>query len=524
MPRVVEKIIGRLEHAGFEAYAVGGCVRDSLLGRIPEDWDITTSARPEEVKRVFHRTVDTGIEHGTVTVMMGGEDTLLQGVHGYEVTTYRIDGAYLDGRHPSSVAFTPSLREDLARRDFTINAMAYNPRTGIVDVFGGIADLQAGVIRAVGTAQHRFEEDALRMLRALRFSAQLGFYIEEETFAAVKLLAPKLGQVSKERIAVELSKLLMSAHPNRIRLVFDTGLAPYICRDFSKIEQMGDAVLLWQTSDAGRVPWLPTLSNIARCARQDMRAEAKKNAALDMRKRTDTESEGDMRLSCVQDNAADAREVRFVDAAPCFCDFHEKKYLVWGLLLRAVPAFAKTILRELKLDNDTIRQADVIAALFSEPVPETAKDVRVCLSRVGYDLFFDYLAAREAIAEAGAQAAMYGCNDGFSGMETGALQGYKNTFEMDGISALSHQDQEQKAASWEAEARRMRRVRALTREIQMRGDCIDLKGLAVSGQDLMDAGVEKGPNIGRILKAMLAEVLDDPSANQKEILLARHVG
>ena len=170
IPENAAVILGRLTAAGYEAYIVGGCVRDSLLGREPKDWDITTSARPQEVKALFDRTIDTGIAHGTVTVMIDHE--------GYEVTTYRIDGEYEDCRHPKSVQFTNQLVEDLKRRDFTINAMAYNPETGVVDAFDGIGDLKRRVIRCVGIPEDRFDEDALRILRAVRFSAQLGFEIE----------------------------------------------------------------------------------------------------------------------------------------------------------------------------------------------------------------------------------------------------------------------------------------------------------------------------------------------------------
>ena len=170
IPEKAEQILQTLHKSGFEAYVVGGCVRDSILGRLPEDWDITTSASPEQVKALFGRTIDTGIEHGTVTVMFGKE--------GFEVTTYRIDGDYEDCRHPKEVIFTSSLTEDLKRRDFTINAMAYSHEDGLVDKFGGMDDLKDKVIRCVGDPRERFSEDALRMMRAVRFAAQLGFTLD----------------------------------------------------------------------------------------------------------------------------------------------------------------------------------------------------------------------------------------------------------------------------------------------------------------------------------------------------------
>ena len=224
LPEKVHKIIDTLEEAGFEAYAVGGCVRDSILGREPDDWDITTSAKPEEMKRLFPRTVDTGIKHGTVTVLLGGE--------GFEVTTYRIDGTYEDGRHPSEVTFTSNLKEDLLRRDFTINAMAYNERDGLMDLYGGLADIDKQVIRCVGDAVERFEEDALRMLRAVRFSAQLGYRIDEVTGEAVKALAPNLQKISAERIRVELVKLVTSPHPDYLRTAYELGITAQVLPEF----------------------------------------------------------------------------------------------------------------------------------------------------------------------------------------------------------------------------------------------------------------------------------------------------
>jgi tRNA nucleotidyltransferase (CCA-adding enzyme) len=224
LPSDVKFIIEKLEAAGFEAYAVGGCVRDQIMGREPNDWDITTSATPYEVKDIFHKTVDTGLVHGTVTVILHGE--------GYEVTTYRIDGEYEDGRHPKQVSFTASLEEDLKRRDFTINAMAYNESHGLVDLFGGLEDLEKGVIRCVGEPMERFSEDALRMMRAVRFSAQFGYEIEEATREAVRKLAPTLEKVSVERIQVELTKLLTSGHPDYFRECYELGLTKLFMPEF----------------------------------------------------------------------------------------------------------------------------------------------------------------------------------------------------------------------------------------------------------------------------------------------------
>ena len=227
LPVKVKYIISRLEENGYEAYAVGGCVRDSIIGRVPEDWDITTSAKPHEVKKLFQATIDTGLQHGTVTVVVEKE--------GYEVTTYRLDGDYSDGRHPDRVAFTSSLTEDLKRRDFTINAMAYSENTGLIDKFDGEKDLEDGIIRAVGDAEERFSEDALRMLRAIRFAGQLNFDIAEKTFDAIKKLSPDISKVSVERIAKELEKLLLSGNPEYIALVYEAGIFEVIVPEIAEL-------------------------------------------------------------------------------------------------------------------------------------------------------------------------------------------------------------------------------------------------------------------------------------------------
>ena len=235
LPETVEMIIDILFRAGFPAYAVGGCVRDSILGREPNDWDITTSARPEDVKKCFRRTVDTGIAHGTVTVMIKKK--------GYEVTTFRIDGSYGDMRHPDNVVFTSDLREDLLRRDFTINAMAYNDRSGLQDPFGGQKDLQDRVVRAVGDPVERFTEDALRVLRCVRFAAQLGFTIDPATYEAAKQLSVNLGKISAERIREELLKILVSGHPDYTEKLWEIGAMPFILPAYESFREEAERLL-----------------------------------------------------------------------------------------------------------------------------------------------------------------------------------------------------------------------------------------------------------------------------------------
>lgn len=227
LPQKVRYIIETLEKHGYGAYAVGGCVRDALLKRSPEDWDITTSAFPEEVKTLFSKTIDTGIVHGTITVRLEGES--------FEVTTYRIDGEYLDRRRPKQVCFTRNLREDLLRRDFTINAMAYHPKEGLVDCFEGKKDLFLKKIRCVGNPRERLTEDALRILRGLRFAAQLGFEIDAETKLAMTKLAKNLSYISVERVQVELTKLLTSPYPERLMEAKELGITKEFLPEFDAL-------------------------------------------------------------------------------------------------------------------------------------------------------------------------------------------------------------------------------------------------------------------------------------------------
>lgn len=219
-PKQVSHILKVLQDSNYQAYIVGGCVRDAVLSKEPKDWDITTDAAPTSVKELFPKTIDTGLKHGTVTVMLDGVP--------YEVTTFRIDGNYSDGRHPEIVEFTGQLEEDLRRRDFTINAMAWNPNRGLVDPYGGLQDIAAGCIRAVGNPCERFQEDALRMLRAVRFAARLGFEIQRRTLNAITENSFLIQKVSVERIREELTGILLSDNPLKLKLLLETSLLKLI--------------------------------------------------------------------------------------------------------------------------------------------------------------------------------------------------------------------------------------------------------------------------------------------------------
>ena len=350
MPQHVREIIDRLENAGFEAFAVGGCVRDAVLGRIPADWDITTSAMPEEVKALFGRTIDTGIQHGTVTVM---KDHV-----GYEVTTYRIDGEYEDARHPKEVSFTSNLVEDLKRRDFTINAMAYNARAGIVDEFDGIGDLEKGIIRCVGNAKDRFGEDALRMLRAVRFSAQLGFAIDEETKAAIAELAPNLEKISAERIQVELVKLLTSDHPDYLRTAYETGMTAVVLPEF-------DACMNCEQNNPYHI------YNVGEHILQSL-LQVEKDKVL--------------RLTMLfHDFGKPQTHTKSEDGISHFYGH------------QAISAeMARSIMRRLKFDNDTTDKVKKLVTEHDRVVKNEPKYVRRAVSKIGKDLFPYYLKVRAA--------------------------------------------------------------------------------------------------------------------------------
>ena len=346
LPNKVILIIENLRMHGFEAYAVGGCVRDSILAITPKDWDITTSARPEQIKRLFPRTVDTGIEHGTVTVLLGRES--------FEVTTYRVDGAYEDGRHPKEVRFTRRLEEDLKRRDFTINAMAYNDEVRLVDAFGGMQDLNRHLIRCVGDARERFSEDALRMLRAVRFSAQLDFPIEPATAEAIRQLAPTLSVISAERIQAELVKLLTSDHPERIQDAYELGITKVVLPEWDAMVAVGQNTPHHKYDVAEHT--IHAMKNV------------KKDKILrlvmlfhDM---------GKPQMKTTDENGRD----------------HFKKHALVS------EEIARNVMTRLRFDNETMKKVTRLVCFHDYRVEATERNVRRAMNRIGVDLFPYYLA------------------------------------------------------------------------------------------------------------------------------------
>lgn len=442
LPEKVNYIIEELMSHGFEGYAVGGCVRDSLLGRIPGDWDITTSANPYEVKQIFPRTIDTGIKHGTVTVMLGKE--------GFEVTTYRLDGEYEDNRHPKQVEYTKNLVEDLKRRDFTINAMAYNAKDGLVDEFDGLEDLKEKRIRCVGSADQRFEEDALRILRAVRFSAQLNFTIEEETLAAIRIKALNLRNISAERIREELNKLLLSNHPEKIMIAYETGLTKVILPEF-------DQMLVTSLQSPYQQP------NVAEYTLDVLRYFVEKLS----KNIEDKKQQLIYRWAILLHDVAKT-EVKAADS-------HMKKHTMELNDKGAI--MAKTILRRLKFDNETIESVTKLVSYHNFRFGSSKEDIRRATNLIGEKYMPMLFVIREC-----------------------AIEGMNSKVKEEMVKILNQ-------------------AKKLYYEIIEDGECVSLKMLAVNGKDLIEQGFESGKNIGLLLQQLLEMVIVDPTLNTKEQLL-----
>lgn len=388
IPKKIEKVLQKINDAGFEAYIVGGCVRDCLLNRQPQDWDITTSAQPNEIKKIFDKTYDTGLQHGTVTVSWEGEH--------YEVTTYRIEKEYDDCRHPNEVIFTKDLKEDLQRRDFTINAIAYHTKEGIKDYFFGQKHLEQKIIKGVGDASERFQEDALRMLRALRFSAQLGFDIEQKTYHALQNKKELIKKISVERIHDELEKIILSEYLEKINLLWQSGLLYEIAPLLSKqMEQYGKEVI-----------------------------QQLKKAPFD-------------------------------------------RIIRWTIFLQYMTATeGKQFLKYLKFDNYTINTVSVL------------------LEHIKYDIALEEYELRKKANKITAE-------------QLNRLLLIKKIQQKENIEQLQQYFD----------------------KILQRKDCITLNELAVTGEDLIQQGIPKGKEIGKMLHFLLDTVHKNPEKNTKEILL-----
>ena len=426
-----KKVIEMLEHAGFEAYAVGGCVRDSLLGKTPFDFDVATSARPKEMKAVFKNEhfIETGIKHGTLTVLIDGEAV--------ETTSFRIDGAYSDSRHPEKVEFTSSLSEDLSRRDFTINALAFNEKTGVIDLFGGISDLEHGIIRCVGEPDRRFCEDALRIMRALRFAAVLGFGIEEKTSDSIHRNRRLLENISAERIFSELSRLLCGKNAAKILLehrevfaVLIPELKPLFGFEQRHFRHHLDA-FEHTAAVLESVPPIPVL-----------------------------------RFAALLHDIAKPR---------CFSIDENGTGHFYGHAQMGAE-MAEEILLRLKSDSETRKAVCELISRHEDRFEPNPKAVKRMLGKIGVEGFEHLLLLMEA--------------DEHGKREEFRLP--KSVFD---------------------------EFRRISEKIIVEGECFSLKNLSVGGRELISAGIEPGPEMGKILEHLLEAVVEERLPNEKEVLL-----
>lgn len=432
MPEEARKILDTLEESGHEAYLVGGCVRDALLGRTAHDFDIATNALPKEVSALFEKTFMTGLKHGTVTVHLNGKD--------FEVTTYRIDGEYEDGRHPDSVTFTPSLLEDLKRRDFTINAFAYSPKCGLVDAFEGRKDLENHVIRAVGNPERRFQEDALRLLRAMRFCAQLDFHLEEETKKAIVKTREGLRKIAWERIQEELVKMILSPHPEILFSCHRLGLTGIFLPEFDDIVDLNQ-----ETPYHDR--------DVARHTIDAMRFARK-----------------DILLQLV---------LLFHDMGKAKTKIYDQNGIAHFYRHEVESArIAQNILERLRFPKKLTQHVVFLVLHHGDVFQPTSKSVRREMAKVGKENFPLLLEIQRADSSA--------------------------------QSALAREDH----------FRRLDAIEKIYGEERKKAECFSLKDLAVHGNDLLDFGVPKGPEVGKVLSKMLKHAIDFPEDNSKEYLLS----
>lgn len=434
IPKDALFIIETLEQNGHEAYVVGGCVRDMIMNRTPNDWDITTSAKPEEVKAAFKRTYDTGIQHGTVTVIVDTEH--------YEVTTYRIEGEYKDSRRPESVSFVKDITLDLSRRDFTMNAIAYHPVRGFVDPYNGKKHIEENLIKSVRDAKERFTEDALRILRAVRFAAQLGFNIDENTIKGIKACRALLANISKERIRDEFLKICMSDRPEAIHMLYELGLLEYILPEFIKA----------YTTPQNHPHHI---YNVAEHTIQAMKHTPKDEV---------------LRLAVLlHDIGKPISRTTDNKGIDHFFGHPEKSGEI-----------AKAVLRDLKFDNQTIREVTLLVNYHDYHLRThiTKIYVKEILNVTGELLFEKLLLINEADARA------------------------------------------QNPDKLSMKLEQIERVRRLKQEVAENNECYNLKMLAINGGDLIKEGVPAGKAVGEALERALKYVMKYPTCNTKEMILS----
>lgn len=432
-----KEILIKLEEAGFEAYFVGGCVRDALMGREGGDVDVTTNALPEQIKEVFrgYRIIETGIKHGTVTAMLG--DTPI------EITTYRSDGIYSDGRHPDQVEFVRSLKEDLARRDFTVNAMACDVRGELIDLYGGREDLTAKMIRTVGAADKRFKEDGLRIMRGLRFASVLGFEIEKETAAAMMNAGKLLGEISAERIFVEFKKLLAGEYAGEV-------LRKYV-------DVLG-AVIPELVAMKGFEQHNPyhKYDVLEHCIR-----------AMDA-VRTTPENHVHMKMAVLFHDMGKPETYFMDDDGIGHFYGHPKKS----------EELVRRVLGRLKADKTTVERVAVLVKYHDLIFDKDERLLKRWMNKLGADVLQEILEIKLA--------------DNFATGNMSPELGEKFTD-----------------------------IRDMMEEILAQQQCFSLKDLAVKGDDLIVAGIEPGPEMGRVLNELLEVVIDGECENEKEALMER---
>lgn len=434
IPKEAICIIETIEKAGYEAYIVGGCVRDLLMNRTPHDWDITTSAKPEQIKEIFKRTYDTGIKHGTVTV-------ILNNAH-FEVTTYRIEGEYKDFRRPEEVSFVEDITLDLSRRDFTMNAIAYHPVRGFMDPYNGQEAIKNGYISSVRCAKERFTEDALRILRAVRFSAQLGFIIDEDTLAGIKACKELLVHISKERVRDEFLKICVSDRPSHINLLKDLGLLEYILPDFIKA---------YDTPQNHP-------HHIYNVAQHTLVAMENIEPTIRLRLTMLLHDIGKVYTRTTDQQGVD----HFYN--------HPKKSV----------ELSGKILRTLKLDNRTIKEISLLIYFHDYHIKHHIDKVYVkkMLMEIGPELFDELMKVQLADAKS------------------------------------------QNPDKLEPKLKGIEKQKKLKEEVMMLHEPYEKSMLAITGSDLVEAGIPRGKEIGWLLDQALDQVIHDPSTNEKQKLMS----